>query len=206
MIDRRLSPMLAPAEAPAPARARGLTLERCSPQVAREFVAAWHSRLPATQVGPWRFGFVAHHQHTCFGAALWHNPSARGLPNEWLELRRLAIPDDAPPHTASWMLGAMAKWVRANLPEVPRLISYQDTDVHTGTIYKAAGWTAAYYAKPRQRDRTSNRVVAAEPVLADSLFGDVTVCDRVSTGRKYRSDLNGQAPAGAGKIRWELEL
>ena len=26
------------------------------------------------------------------------------------------------------------------MPEVPLLISYQDTDVHTGTIYKAAGW------------------------------------------------------------------
>lgn len=118
-----------------------------------------------------------------YGGALWHNPSARGLPSEWLELRRLAIPDYAPPHAASWMLGAMRKWIRANMPSVPRLISYQDTDVHTGTIYKAAGWEAAYYSKPRVRDRSK---------------------PRAGTSRAYRSNLNGSAPDAAGKIRWEI--
>lgn len=182
-VDRRLAPLFTPDEYDPPSKATGLTLEPCPPDVARRYIAAWHSRLPRTQTGPWKLGFVAHHHHTCYGAALWHNPSARGLPQDWLELRRLAIPDDAPPHTASWMLGAMRKWVRANMPEVPRLLSYQDTEVHTGTIYKAAGWEPAYVSKPRQRDRTPNRV---------------------GTRRAYRSDLNGAAPSGAGKVRWEV--
>lgn len=182
-VDRRLAPLLVDTESPPPVKASRLSLRACDPQVARPFIRAWHSRLPLTQIGPWRLGFVAHSEETCYGAALWHNPSARGLPQDWLELRRLAIPEDAPPHTASWMLGAMRRWIQVNMPEVPRLLSYQDTDVHTGTIYRAAGWTAAYVSKPRQRDRTPNRV---------------------GTTRAYRSDLNGQAPSGAGKIRWEI--
>lgn len=172
-----------PPESERPRVARDLILSRSEIGPARLCVAVWHSRLPATQRGPWRLAFTAEHGGYLYGAALWHNPSARGLPNEWLELRRLAIPDYAPPHSASWMLGAMRKWIRREMPEVPRLLSYQDTDVHTGTIYKAAGWSPAYYSKPRVRDRTP---------------------PRVGTNRAYRSDLNGQAPAAAGKIRWEI--
>jgi hypothetical protein len=81
------------------------------------------------------------------------------------------------------MLGAMRRWIRRNLPDVPRLLSYQDLDVHTGTIYKAAGWTPAFHSKARVRDRTPNRV---------------------GTRRAYRTDLNGQAAAAAGKTRWEV--
>lgn len=183
VLDRRLAPLLYPEEALAPAKASGLVLVKADPLVARQCIAAWHSRLPRTQTGPWRLAFVAHHDWTCFGAALWHNPSARGLPPDWLELRRLAIPPDAPPHTASWMLGAMRKWIRHHLPDVPRLLSYQDQAVHTGTIYRAAGWAPAFESKARQRDRTPNRV---------------------GTRRAYRSDLNGSDPASAGKTRWEV--
>lgn len=166
-----------------PRKASELTLRKCQPADARRCVAAWHSRLPTTQQGPWMLAFVAEYRGQRFGGALWNNPSARTLPGDWLELRRLALPDYAPPHAASWMLGAMRKWIRVNLPEVPRLISYQDTDVHTGTIYKAAGWHVAYVAKPRTRDRSA---------------------PRVGTTRAYRSNLNGASPDSAGKARWEV--
>ncbi len=184
-VERRLSPLLVPSEFAAPESARSLEVRRCEPWVARSFIAAWHSRLPRTQVGPWKLAFVAHYSETCFAAALWHNPSARGLPDSWLELRRLAVADDAPHCTASFMLSRMARWVRANLPEVDRLLSYQDTAVHLGTIYKAAGWRAAHVAKARARDRSK---------------------PRVGTRRDYRSNLNGVDPDASEKVRWELVL
>ena len=180
-IDRRLSPLFEP-EHDAPPKASDLELAVVDPQVARPFITAWHSRLPNVQVGPWKLAYAAHYRWTCYGVALWHNPSARTLPDDWLELRRMALPDDAPPHTASWMLGAMRKDIRKRFPLVARLISYQDEDVHTGTIYKAAGWSAGFHSKPRQRDRSGLRT---------------------GTNRLYRSDLNGAAPAAAGKTRWE---
>lgn len=172
-----------PPESARPIKASQLELVECEPAQARRCVAAWHSRLPMTQVGPWMLAFVAVHGGSLYGGALWNNPSARGLPSDWLELRRLALPEYAPPHAASWMLGAMRRWVRANRPDVPRLLSYQDVDVHTGTIYKAAGWEPAYHSKARVRDRSAKRA---------------------GTSRAYRSSLNGLAPDAAGKVRWEV--
>jgi hypothetical protein len=184
-VDRRVVPLLLPQEVAAPSQASQLSVERCDPQLARRFIAAWHSRLPKTQAGPWIIAFVASYEGTAFGAALWHNPSARTLPKEWLELRRLAVAPDAPHCTASRMLGQMKRWIKTHMPTVERLISYQDIEVHKGTIYKAAGWTPTHLAKARTRDRSKVRV---------------------GTSRMYRSNLNGQVPDSAAKMRWERSL
>lgn len=183
-VDRRLAPLFTPSESPPPNSAKSLTVTRCEVQFARRMNAAWHSRLPDTQKGPWKYAFAAEWNGTCFGVALWHNPSARTLPQDWLELRRLAIAPDAPKFTATRMLGQMARYFK-RYTEAPRLISYQDVDVHQGTIYRAANWTASYYSKPRQRDRSK---------------------PRKGTRRDYRSNQNGVAPDAAGKVRWELVL
>jgi hypothetical protein len=114
-------------------------------RLARELNRRWHSRLP-------RFGtgFIENQPFLCFGAAhagrlfavaIWSNPAARNLPQDtWLELRRLAVSPDAPRHTCSWMLGVMVRLIRKLRPEIKQLVSYQDIDVHRGTIYAAAGW------------------------------------------------------------------
>ncbi len=182
--ERSLNPLWQ--EPVEPARSvKELRLERCSIEVARKFNGLWHSRLPKTQTGPWQYGFAAHKEGIVYAVALWHNPSARTLPSHWLELRRLAVAADAPHCTASWMLARMRRWFQQNCPERERLLSYQDCGVHTGTIYRAAGWEIAYTAKPRQRDRSK---------------------PRRGTRRDYRSNLNGVGPDGAAKVRWEIGL
>ncbi len=168
-----------------PTSPRALVCERCPVSVARHLNAVWHSRLPVTQRGPWQFAFAAHHQGTIYAVALWHNPSARTLPSHWLELRRLAVAPDAPHCTASWMLGRMRRYFAQHCPERERLISYQDAAVHTGTIYRAAGWTVGNVAAPRVRDRSKARV---------------------GTRRDYRSNANGLEPDASPKVRWELAL
>ena len=168
-----------------PVSPRELVCERCPVELARLLNERWHSRLPKTQRGPWQYAFAAHKAGTVYAVALWHNPSARTLPSWWLELRRLAIAPDAPRYTASWMLSKMRRYFAVHCPERDRLISYQDQDVHTGTIYRAAGWFVGSVAKPRQRDRSKARV---------------------GTRRDYRSNLNGVAPDAAGKVRWECFL
>jgi hypothetical protein len=55
-------------------------------------------------------------------------------------LRRFAISDDAPKNLASRMLAIMVRLIRRSKPEITTLVSYQDTDTHAGTIYRAAGW------------------------------------------------------------------
>lgn len=166
-------------------KARDLQFEMCDKQLAVEFCREHHSRLPNTQKGPWQFAFRAHFEGRTMAAALWNNPSARTLPGHWLELRRMACCADAPFNTASRFLGWMARYFAEHHALREKLISYQDTAVHEGTIYKASGWTPEYVSKARVRDRSGNRV---------------------GTTRKYRHDMNGYAPAASEKIRWAKKL
>lgn len=167
-------------------KARHLTFEVMDKADAVQACSGWHSRLPNTQKGPWQFAFGAYApEGTLVAVALWNNPSARMLPSHWLELRRMACSPDAPKFTASAFLGWMIRYFKRHHPERERAISYQDTAVHEGTIYKASGWTAAYVSKPRVRDRSK---------------------PRVGTERAYRSNLNGAAPDASAKVRWEKVL
>jgi hypothetical protein len=104
----------------------------------------WHSRLPSVgSASQGRVFYGAAYEGVVYAVAMWSNPVARMLPQgTWLELRRFAVADDAPKNTASRMLGWMTRDIRARFPELVRLISYQDCEVHHGTIYRAAGWTA----------------------------------------------------------------
>ena len=180
IVDRRYSPLFQPVESLPPQKASQLVIHPAPIPFVRSLVAAWHSRVPVTQTGPWIIGYAATYEGTAFGVALWHNPSARTLPHDWLELRRLAIADDAPHCTASRMLGQMRRDISTRFPDCPHLISYQDEDIHTGTIYRAAGWEPEFYSPPRQRDRTG----------------------RKSNGSLLRTIANGISSDVAGKIRW----
>ena len=114
----------------------------------------WHSRLPETYhgnlVGNKHCVFYgAEYQDHCFAVAIWTSPVARKLAEQgtFLELRRLAIAPDAPKFSATWMLGKMVKNIKFKFPEVTKLVSYQDTEVHTGTIYAAANWKKDHISK-----------------------------------------------------------
>ncbi len=119
-----------------------LHFEWCERDFAAYYNKLWHSRLPDCR--NYKTATV-----TCVGTvngepccvAIWGHPVARLLPQKtWLELRRLAVGPNAPRNTASQFIGWMTRWIRKNRPEIIHLISYQDTAVHKGTIYKASGW------------------------------------------------------------------
>lgn len=104
----------------------------------------WHSRLPCFTAPLGKFEAIgAEHDGVFYAVAIWSWPVARMLNrcrNEYYELRRLAIAPDAPKNTASRMLRVMRLMIARDKPLIRNLISYQDTAVHSGTIYKAAGW------------------------------------------------------------------
>jgi hypothetical protein len=107
--------------------------------------------------------FCAEFDGLHYATAVWTHPIARNLPQEtWLELRRLAIAPDAPRNTASRMLAVMACLIRKARPEIECLVSYQDTEVHAGTIYKAAGWTATATNADGEWDRPNRSRQAAQ--------------------------------------------
>ena len=105
----------------------------------------WHSRLPDLPFNTVNMkhgrAFGAIHGGIYYAIAIWSTPVARQLDDgETVELRRMAIADDAPKNTASRMLGWMVRELKKT--HYKKAVSYQDTGAHKGTIYKAAGWKA----------------------------------------------------------------
>lgn len=105
----------------------------------------WHSRLPNTG-GFYVNGvfFGGEYKNILFCVAGWSDPVTINLSKMCLlELRRFAIAPEAPKNTASRILSVMTKLLYKEMPYIWKLISYQDPSVHSGTIYKAAGWYCA---------------------------------------------------------------
>jgi hypothetical protein len=168
-------------------QARNLLFEQCPVRQATRLNRLWHSRLPAIHDIFWHYAFRASYDDVIYAIALWSQPTTRCLPGHWLELRRMACAPDAPKNTASRFLGWMVRWFRRNYPERERCISYQDTAVHRGTIYRAAGWSVAYIGKPMARTDRETTTKKTENTL-------------------YRKRINGIEVDESSKIRWEKLL
>jgi len=132
-----------------------LVVRECKVHRACDLNALWHSRFPRIH---WSnvvrnkdyICYIAEKNAICYAVAIWSSPIAgnrmKGA-NKILELRRMAIAPDAPRNTASRMLKLMRKDIKRRLPHIRKLVSYQDTEVHSGTIYKASGWVAGAKSK-----------------------------------------------------------
>jgi hypothetical protein len=135
-----------------PTSALHLKIGEIEMRKAQKLNMLWHSVLPETHLGnlvgkPRSVAYAAEYDGIFYAVAIWTDPiAANRIINGWkrLELRRLAIADDAPPNTASRMLGIMARLVKKKWPDLIGLLSYQSIEHHKGTIYKAAGWTATH--------------------------------------------------------------
>ena len=144
----------------------------------------WHSVLPVTQKGNLLRNrrsvfYAAHFANRYYATAIWTTPVAANRLEDgfdWLELRRLAISDDSPKNTATRMLKVMRIHIKKKYPELIGLLSYQSVDHHEGTIYKAAGWSAAaknksavwHKGKVRNKQQTASDKIRWEFRLRDS--------------------------------------
>lgn len=107
----------------------------------------WHSRLPLLSNWQGCFAYGAECNNVMYGIAIWGRPVARSFNGlGYIELRRMAVSDDAPKNTASRMIGWMLREIRKE-GTYKKAISYQDTEVHSGIIYKATGWNATRSGK-----------------------------------------------------------
>ena len=172
-----------------PTSALQLQIVQTSLEVVLRLNTLWHSRLPRFHgTSSVSMRFAAIHGGLYYAIAIWGPPSARLLPqNTWLELKRLAIAPDAPCNTASRMISIMARIIHQTHSEIEVLISYQDTEVHTGTIYRASGWYVAAHTKFTPWDHPGR----------PHMFPDQSHADKV----RWQKDLVPQN----GKRRLEIE-
>jgi hypothetical protein len=161
MSDGDSQPALLALPSPTPFSARDLTVRLAGKGEAtliRRFVTA-HHRLPNAPSAAWRAAFYANDPHgNAWAVAIWAKPTAR-LEDQTttLELVRLCARDGAPRNTCSRLMAESRRVLRRLYPEVRRLISYQDCDMHVGTIYKADNWHLAYPCGERYTHRWDNR-------------------------------------------------
>ena len=166
--------------------ARQLQIERIDLTTATDANWHWHSQLP--EVGGLQFGdrclaFGAVYENGLYGVAIWTRPIAanrmRKPTDHLLELRRLAIPDYSPKYTATRMLGRMARQIRRDEPAVCTLLSYQMTDVHSGTIYKAANWASVSTQATHQSWTSHTKRKASDQSTAPKVRWEYTLrtCD-----------------------------
>jgi hypothetical protein len=139
----------------------------------------WHSRMPRLDnykvCAPC---FVAECNNVYYAIAMWSSPiAANRIANgsQCLELRRMAIAPNAPKNTASRMLGIMARIIRKERLDIMRLLSYQDTEVHKGTIYAAAGWKAVRTSNFVSWDKHSKRPGKINQSLAPKVRWEYTL-------------------------------
>ena len=150
-----------------PMSAKQLEIVEISRYIARDLNTLWHSRLPIYDTGfclNSLVSFGASYKNVFYAIAIWTNPVAPNLPqHKWIELRRMAISEDAPKYTATRMLSKMQKHIKKNFPLVTTLVSYQDVEAHKGTIYKAANWVADNIHKGGSWDRPNSKNSNGKP-------------------------------------------
>ena len=171
-----------------PTSALQLQIRKCKVVRACELNALWHSRFPKID---WSnvvrnqdyVCYVAEHDDIAYAVAIWSSPIAANRLAEGktaLELRRMAICDNAPKNSASRMIGIMRRIIATEMPHITILISYQDTDVHSGTIYKASGWIAAAQNKGTSWTNDT-RQRSKEQSLADKVRWEYRIKSKITS-------------------------
>ena len=183
-----------------PTSALSLRVDVITFDLAAELNGRWHSALPVIDKGSGRRGMAV-----CYGAfadervvavAIWSSPVTNHVDDgHTIELRRLAICDEAPKNTASRMLAVMARLLKAKFPQANRLISYQATAVHRGTIYRAAGWVNTHLSKNPKWGTRQRRRPRSEKQRAAAVDGYVNT---PSTRKPPQIESD--------KVRWEKVL
>jgi len=89
-----------------------------------------------------RVCFAGWRDNQLVACQVWRWPTARMVSTDWLELARWCLTPEAGANAGSRMMGFARRWIRRNMPRVQTLVSYSDpSHGHTGTLYKASGWT-----------------------------------------------------------------
>lgn len=118
-----------------------LTIGQIDKKLFKALNTCWHSRLPECGNVFGGMAFGAEYDGLLYAVAYWSNPVSYHVDDgKTLELRRMAVADDAPKNTPSRFLRVMVLMIQRKRPDIEKLVSYQDPTYHAGTIYKAAGW------------------------------------------------------------------
>lgn len=129
-------------------------------ELVKRLINQWHSMRTAP--AGWRVAFVLTDGITVYGVSTFGHPVARRENQQTtLEHTRMALSPDAPRNSATFFMARSRKWIRENMPEIGRLISYVPSDKYTGVTYRGDNWpivyadqctTSRWTNRPKRRD------------------------------------------------------
>jgi len=109
----------------------------------KAMINSWHS-FRKSPVG-FRVAFVLTDGISIVGVSTFGRPVARNEDQlTTLEHTRMALCDNAPPNSASFFMARCRSWIRQNMPEVSRLISYVPSRQYMGVTYLSDNWNIVY--------------------------------------------------------------
>lgn len=120
----------------------------------RSLVNAWHSCRRAPQ--GWRVAFLLTDGFHIYGVSTFGRPVAR-LEDQLttLEHTRMALSTAAPRNAGTYFMAQSRKWIRDNMPDIKRLISYVPLELHSGIIYRGDNWKTVYWGKNSRHNWTN---------------------------------------------------
>lgn len=156
-----------------------IEIYECKAQVACILNELWHSTLPKIHWSnvvrnTYYVCYVFMYKGSIIGVAIWSSPTAQNRYKQEdkdtiLELRRLALSDMFPKNGATRVISIMTKKIKQKFPKVKRLISYQETESHHGTIYKASNWTPVKKIKTYSWNKGGERSRADVQTTSDKV-------------------------------------
>jgi hypothetical protein len=109
----------------------------------RTFINEWHSFRKCPQ--GWRVAFILTDGIAIYGVSTFGRPVARREDQErTLEHTRMALSSEAPRNSATFFMAQCRKWIRENMPEINRLISYVPAGKYKGITYLGDNWRVVY--------------------------------------------------------------
>ena len=135
-------------------------------RLVKTLINEWHSMRPAP--AGWKVAFVLTDGINIYGVSTFGRPVARNEDQSGatLEHTRMATAPYAPKNSASYFMARCRKWIRKNIPEVTRLISYIPTDLYSGVTYVSDNWPIVYEGQP---ERSSWQTRANRAGIANKL-------------------------------------
>lgn len=131
-------------------------------KLVKTLINEWHSMRTAP--AGWRVAFVLTDGVNIYGVSTFGRPVARCEDQvHTLEHSRMALGPQAPRNSASYFMSRCRAWIRKNMPEIKRLISYVPTREYTGVTYRADNWSTIYADMPKRaswQNRTKRTGIA----------------------------------------------
>jgi hypothetical protein len=118
-------------------------------ELVRSLVDAWHSWRDAPQ--GWRVAFILTDGLAIYGVSTFGRPVARKEDQvHTMEHTRMALGPGAPRNSASFFMAGCRRWIRGNMRDCHRLISYVPSHEYSGVTYRADNWRIVYENQPNR--------------------------------------------------------